>query len=154
MQRYIYHGVVTSRSPAAEVAYAMAAIGRRQRSRQLARDRGVSASDANLTLVLDAVASSDAPTVGSVALALSVDQPRASRLVASAVDAGLLERHEDPADARRTLLQPTPHGRRHLTAVQRTRERAMAHAMADWTDTERVQFARLLSRFLSGLSRG
>ncbi|MFD4429251.1 MarR family transcriptional regulator, partial [Nocardia sp. NPDC058497] len=41
------------------------------------------------------------PTVSTVAAALAVDQPRASKLVAAAVTAGYLRRVADQSDGRR-----------------------------------------------------
>lgn len=63
--------------------------------------------------VLDAVGgpapeeTGQAPTVGDIADVMRDDQPRASRVVAAAVDAGLIRRLADPADGRRSLLATT-----------------------------------------------
>ncbi|MGY1948878.1 MarR family winged helix-turn-helix transcriptional regulator [Nocardia asiatica] len=103
--------------------------------------------------VLDAVAGGVADTVGALAPALGVDQPRASRLVARAVAAGLLERVADQRDGRRSVLRPTAAGRRASAEAAARRRTAMAAAMADWTPAERADFARLLERFVEKMDR-
>lgn len=130
----------------ATVEAAMVRIRRRQ-------TRGALASAATVPVavfrVLDAVAT--APTVTSLAAALGVDQPRASRLVAQAVSLGLLERTADQHDGRRCVLRLTAAGARSIAAAQTGRRTAMAAAMADWTAAERAEFARLLHRFVDAL---
>ncbi|WP_174188285.1 MarR family winged helix-turn-helix transcriptional regulator [Nocardia barduliensis] len=103
--------------------------------------------------VLDAVAGGVADTVGELAPALGVDQPRASRLVARAVAAGLLERVADQRDGRRSVLRATAAGRRASAEAAARRRTAMAAAMADWTPAERADFARLLVRFVEKMDR-
>ena len=137
----------------------MVTIRRRQRRRILAGqalgDDG-SRSAAALTEVLDVVEENDAAerrtTVTELARTLGVDQPRASKLVNLAVAAELLDRVDDPADARRSLLQITLRGRAHLEQVHAFRRSSFAAAMADWTDDERTAFADLLTRFVAGLA--
>ncbi|MGW4718405.1 MarR family winged helix-turn-helix transcriptional regulator [Nocardia sp. NPDC004260] len=101
--------------------------------------------------VLGAVADGAADTVGALAPALGVDQPRASRLVAQAVSSGLLERVADQRDGRRAVLRLTPAGHDAAAAAEAGRRGAMAAAMADWTATERAEFARLLERFVDAM---
>ncbi|MEU1544415.1 MarR family winged helix-turn-helix transcriptional regulator [Nocardia sp. NPDC005745] len=103
--------------------------------------------------VLDAVADGSADTVGALAPALGVDQPRASRLVAQAVSAGLLERVADQRDGRRSVLRLTAAGNRAVTEARKGRRTTMAAAMADWTPAERADFARLLERFVDAMDR-
>ncbi|MGK8465992.1 MarR family winged helix-turn-helix transcriptional regulator [Nocardia cyriacigeorgica] len=91
------------------------------------------------------------PTVSTVAEALAVDRPRASRLVAAAVDAGYLERIADQSDGRRSLLAVTPAGRAVLRSAQQRRIDAFDSAMHDWTDADRARFADLLTRFVAGM---
>jgi DNA-binding MarR family transcriptional regulator len=142
-------------SPEVIVERAMVAVRRRQTRRTLA---GASSSDVVVVQVLDAVEGEEeagrASSVGSVATALGVDQPRASRLVTRAIESGFLERCADQADGRRSLLALTPAGRARLEAVHTVRQSAFAEAMATWTQAERRQFASLLSRFVERLSQG
>lgn len=128
---------------------AMVAVRRRQSRRALARLHGLSGQGFD---VLDVIEASGSPvTVSSVAQALGVDQPRASRLVAAAVAAGLVRRAADQADGRRSVLLMTDAGRAAVERAHGTRREVFAEAMTGWTDAERAEFARLLTRFVAAL---
>lgn len=88
-------------------------------------------------------------TVGGVARSLGVDQPRASRLVAEAVAAGLLRREADAADGRRSVLALTADGRRLQAAAAQRRRTDLATLLTEWPDDDRQTFARLLSAFVA-----
>jgi DNA-binding MarR family transcriptional regulator len=107
--------------------------------------------------VLDALEAADQAgtpaSVTTVAALLDVDQPRASRLVARAIQAGLVRREADQADGRRGRLVRTAAGERVSAEVHAFRSRVVAAAMADWSETERLTFARLLTRFVDALGR-
>ncbi|MFJ9825590.1 MarR family winged helix-turn-helix transcriptional regulator [Streptomyces sp. NPDC101160] len=139
------------------VERAMVAIRRSQTRRQLGRlasPDGGGAVDPTLFGVLDAVEGRDgACSVSDVATALGVDQPRASRLVVKAVDEGWVERAADPADARRTLLSLTAAGQEQVDRTHRFRQQVFARVMADWPDSDRVEFARLITAFVDSLAR-
>ena len=92
-------------------------------------------------------------TVNGVAEALAVDQPRASRLVAGAVDAGLVRRGADPGDGRRSALTLPARGRRVLAEGHRTRRAAVEDALAGWPAEDRETFARLLGAYVVGWER-
>lgn len=121
---------------------------RRSQSRRALAELAVPAFD-----VLDVLESAERngvqATVSGVATALHVDQPRASKLVTSAVDAGLVSRVADKADGRRVLLVRTQRGRATSAELHRARQAACATAMADWSEEERVAFAALLTRFVA-----
>ncbi|WP_067487520.1 MarR family winged helix-turn-helix transcriptional regulator [Actinomadura hibisca] len=87
-------------------------------------------------------------SVGLVAARLGVDASRGSRVVAEAVKAGYVKRVASQADGRRIHLELTDAGREVVAAARETRRRHFAAAMADWSDAERAEFARLLGRFL------
>ncbi|WP_328593183.1 MarR family winged helix-turn-helix transcriptional regulator [Lentzea tibetensis] len=129
------------------VEQAMVAIRRSQTRRALA-ELASPAYD-----VLDVVEAAEhngaQATVSSVATSLNVDQPRASKLVTLAVDGGLVRRVADQADGRRALLVRTPRGRAVSAEIHRSRQAAFASAMTDWSDDERAEFARLLTRFVT-----
>lgn len=150
---------------------AMVAIRRSQRRRSLAgRDAkrivngggesttGVRARPDDATVdVLDVLEAAEQTgveaTVATVAVALSVDPPRASKLVAAAVEAGLVQRAADQQDGRRSLLAPTDAGRALIKQVHQFRCSVFASAMSDWPDTDRNMFAQSLTRFVEALSR-
>lgn len=141
--------------PVAAIERAMVEIRRLQQRRTLARvsrDRTGTPVDPTVIAVADAVeqhAAAAIPcTVSSIAAALGVDQPRASRLVARAVSDGLVVRTADQSDARRTLLALTRTGTEHLARVHRFRQTLFAEAMSDWSPRQITTFARLLTRFV------
>jgi DNA-binding MarR family transcriptional regulator len=144
------------------VERAMVAIRRSQTRRALTRlaegrhdtDAGVVGGAA--VDVLDAIEAAEQAgtpaTVSGVAAALNVDQPRASKLVAAAVEAGLVRREADQADGRRALLVRTERGNALSEELHRFRRSVFATAMSDWTDADRATFARLLTRFVESLA--
>jgi DNA-binding MarR family transcriptional regulator len=100
----------------------------------------------------DATAQADV-TVGAVAERLEIDPSTASRLVGHAIDAGFVARHPSPTDARRVNLQLTDSGRRLKAVADRFRRAYLAELLSDWTDAERAEFARLLTRFTQGAAQ-
>ncbi|WP_248305521.1 MarR family winged helix-turn-helix transcriptional regulator [Agromyces sp. H66] len=92
-------------------------------------------------------------SVTDLAAAIGVDQPRASRLVQAAVDAGHVRRDVDPHDARRSILVITEAGRTALSSLLDRRRGAIERALADFSPTERRQFADLLTRFAAAWGR-
>ena len=87
-------------------------------------------------------------SVGLVAARLGVDASRGSRIVTEAVKSGYVRRVASQADGRRIHLELTAAGQAVVEATRRTRHEHFAKAMSDWTDEERAEFARLLSRFV------
>ncbi|GAA1538977.1 MarR family winged helix-turn-helix transcriptional regulator [Kribbella lupini] len=135
-----------SADPVAEVEAAMIAVRRRQTRRVFAGEAGGDASQQ----VLDALEA--APLgVNGIAEALGVDQPRASKLVAAAVAAGLVRREADQRDGRRTVLLLTDAGHARLAEAHAYRQARFAAAMETWSAEERKTFADLLTRFVSAL---
>ena len=63
------------------------------------------------------------------------------------VEAGLVTRDPDPADARVSLVAPTQRGRRVAGSLQDVRRRHLQRALSGWTAAELRHFDRLLTRF-------
>lgn len=104
--------------------------------------------------LLDALAGAEhPPSVSQLAEAIGVDQPRASRLVQAAVEAGHVRREADPSDARRSALVLTAAGRQVLSSARDTRRSAVESALAEFTPGETAEFARLFSRFIAAWPR-
>ncbi|WP_307793523.1 MarR family winged helix-turn-helix transcriptional regulator [Microbacterium stercoris] len=104
--------------------------------------------------LLEVLARADGPqSVGALAEALGVDQPRASRLVQAAVETGLARREADPSDARRTLVALTEQGRAILDRSRGARADAVADALAGFSPDERAQLASLLTRLADAWPR-
>lgn len=78
--------------------------------------------------------------------AIGVDQPRASRLVQQGVQRGLLAREADPEDARRTRIALTDEGRRIARGMRGERREVLSKALESFTDEEKNELARLLSK--------
>lgn len=127
----------------------MVAIRRSQSRRALSRHMAV---DPAVFAVLDAVEERGPSSVTDLASILGVDQPRASRLAAKAVDEGFLVRQADQHDGRRSLVSLTTSGRQQVDAAHSSRQEVFALAMADWSADERTTFARLLTEFVAGIS--
>ncbi len=97
--------------------------------------------------LLEALAAASHPlSVSEIGAAIGVDQPRASRLVQQAVDLELVRREADPDDARRTRIALTAAGETFASGVRGERRAALAEALADFTDAERAELARLLDK--------
>lgn len=157
----IYFAIVERNAEQAldAVERAMVTVRRSQSRRTLARAAGAAGSGVEalgsgaevLDVIEEAEEAGDAATVTSVAAALNMDQPRASKLVAAAVAAGLVRREADQADGRRALLVRTPAGRRVSADIHDFRRQAFARAMTGWPDGDRAEFARLLTSFVASL---
>jgi DNA-binding MarR family transcriptional regulator len=126
----------------------MVAIRRSQSRRALSRQMTV---DPAVFGVLDAVEERGPSSVTDLAEVLGVDQPRASRLVAKAVDEGFLVRQADQGDGRRSLVSLTASGREQVDTAHSSRREVFARAMAGWSAEERAIFARLLTEFVAGV---
>ena len=100
-----------------------------------------------LRRLLWVLASSDAPlSVSDIAERIGVDQPRASRLVAQAVEFGFVRREADPEDARRIRIVPTGEGAEMAERLRGQRGDAVREALAGFSEADRAQLAELLGR--------
>ncbi len=70
-------------------------------------------------------------SIGDMATAERVRPQSMTQTVSDLESEGLVERHADPADGRRTLLALTDEGRRILSEDRRQREGWLARAIAD-----------------------
>lgn len=97
--------------------------------------------------LLEALAAASGPlSVSEIGDAVGVDQPRASRLVQQAVEMGLVRREADPDDARRTRVALTDEGLRLVRGFRGERRTAIDAALNSFTDAERAELARLLTK--------
>lgn len=105
--------------------------------------------------LLDALAAASHPlSVGEIAEAVGVDQPRASRLVQQSVDLGLVRREADPEDARRTRIVLTDAGAALVRGFRGERRGAVESALDGFTDEERTDLARLLTKLAAAWPQG
>lgn len=91
-------------------------------------------------------------TVGAVALNLGLEPSTASRMVAEAVQHGLLARGASQTDGRRSLLELTQAGRT-LAEDAADYQRSVFESVTDsWAAEERNEFARLFVVFVERLA--
>lgn len=101
--------------------------------------------------MLDALAEAAHPlSVSDLAAAIGVDQPRASRLVQQGVELGLVAREADPDDARRTRIALTAQGREIAERMRGQRHQSVSQALEGFTEAERSELARLLTKLADG----
>ncbi|WP_442574207.1 MarR family winged helix-turn-helix transcriptional regulator [Microbacterium sp. F51-2R] len=104
--------------------------------------------------LLEALAAASVPlSVSEVGDAIGVDQPRASRLVQQAAELGLVRREADPDDARRTRIVLTDEGRALVRGFRGERREAVDAALTGFTDAERAELARLLTKLADAWPR-
>lgn len=142
--------------PEQVIERALVRIRRDQQARRLQRrtDEGGAAGDAARHRYLDALeGAEEGLAISQVAEAIGVDRPRASRLTGELLADGLVERGTAPGDSRYARIRLTPQGRALVDGAHRTRRRAVAEALADFTDEEADTLAALLERFVDAWPR-
>lgn len=82
-----------------------------------------------------------------LAHALGVHPSNATRVCDKLVDAGLLDRRENPQNRRALILSLTPAGRRLITAISRRRSRAIAKVLGAVPEERRTAVAAAMSEF-------
>ncbi len=83
----------------------------------------------------------------------SIDVSTASRQVLQLERKGVVRRQTDVSDARASILELTPLGRRHLAKIGRARREIAATLLHDFSDDEIDLFAALLGRLAANLKR-
>lgn len=84
--------------------------------------------------------------IGDVAVELGLDRSNASRMLAAAVEAGLVAKVTSTADARRTELRMTPAGQSFLAAARAWQEQTFLELTASWPAADVRRFAAYLHR--------
>jgi DNA-binding MarR family transcriptional regulator len=92
--------------------------------------------------VLSHVAAEGERTVGEIARDLGLSLPAASKLVGELEDHGLVTRHEDPADRRRTVVRLDPTTSKQVLAWLGRRNQPLGLALASLTPAERQAFLK------------
>lgn len=91
-------------------------------------------------------------TVGVVASRLGIDPSTASRLVMETINAGYLSRATSQADSRRLRLELTDAGRELVEAAHHYQRVVFEYVTREWSEQERQEFARLLSKFVASVA--
>src|SRR5258708_3281124 len=114
-----------------------------------ARDSDDDAARVGHVLVLEAIDASRAKgsaAIGDVAVELGLDRSNASRMLAAAVDAGLVMKTVSPADGRRTELRATASGGELLASARAWQQYTFTQLVADWPAQDARRFAGYLQR--------
>ncbi|HEU5019489.1 MAG TPA: MarR family transcriptional regulator [Pseudolabrys sp.] len=90
-------------------------------------------------------------TIGAVARRLLLDDSTVTRQVAAMVRHGLIRKAPRPGDARSIVLEVTAKGRDDAEAMRAARLKRLARLFRDWTEEERRQGAKVLSRLNASL---
>ncbi|MGW6915091.1 MarR family winged helix-turn-helix transcriptional regulator [Kitasatospora sp. NPDC054939] len=129
------------------------AFGKLRRSSLLEVEDPIPQKDLSRTLVLRIVEDGAREegrevTVGAVAEHLGVDPSVASRMVSDCITAGHLVRAASQQDGRRTVLHLSPGGAELMDRFRRHQRAAFEQITADWTERDRLEFARLMLKYV------
>ncbi|MGW0484395.1 MarR family winged helix-turn-helix transcriptional regulator [Nonomuraea sp. NPDC003214] len=130
------------------------AFSKLRRTSLLEVENPISAKDLSRTLVLNIVLEhpGEEVTVGGVADLLGVDPSVASRMVSDNIKAGYLVRAASQQDGRRTVLHLSPEGRELMARFRRHQRAAYEFITADWSERDRLDFARLMLKYVDSLA--
>lgn len=118
------------------------------------RDHGPVGRFAARLRLLEALAAASTPlSVSEVGGLIGVDQPRASRLVQAAVEAGHVRREADASDARRTRIVLTDEGRAVIGQARGARIGTVERALSGFSADDQAQLAALLARLADAWPR-
>ncbi|POH69667.1 MarR family transcriptional regulator [Cryobacterium zongtaii] len=110
--------------------------------------------DLTRNLIINVVDEADGEmTVGAVADQLNVDPSVASRMVTDCIDSGYLQRAASAADGRRTVLRLAPAGVELRDRFSRLQRETFEQITSAWTDADRLELARLLTRYADDSGR-
>lgn len=102
--------------------------------------------------VLNRIAEWQPLRLSDLARRIGVEPPTASVHVKRLQARGFVQRDADPADGRACLLSLTEDGQRIVGEAARYRQQAIAALLADWSQRDRRQLARLLDRLTQQLT--
>jgi len=92
-------------------------------------------------------------TVGVVAERLAIDPSTASRLVAETIEAGYITRSPSHTDSRRICLELSETGRMLVEQAHTYQRSVFTQITRDWTEEERLEFSRLLVKFVDSFGK-
>ncbi len=91
--------------------------------------------------------------LSELAHVLGLDLSTVSRQVAALERHELVDRTVDPSDRRAAVVELTAEGQRALEALRSAARARLTEIMADWSDAERAELARSLTRFNDAVER-
>jgi DNA-binding MarR family transcriptional regulator len=101
--------------------------------------------------VLSHIGTEGAQTVSEIAETVGLSLPAVSKLTRELEDHGLVERREDPADRRRTLVGLSPATAKHVKAWLARRDEPLERALATLDERERAAFLKGLDALADAL---
>ena len=126
--------------------------GSRRVHAQIAELAGVEVSQQARQL-LQAMHLAAAMPVGEIAKAARMDLGAVSRKLTELEQAGLAARRGSPDHGSVVLVELTAPGKRAAGALSAVRDRHLGDALAEWSDSDKATFGRLLGRFVDDLQR-
>jgi len=108
---------------------------------------GDAAIEQSALFILSRIVWDGGQRLSALAGAVHLDPSTVSRQVAALESAGLTTREPDPHDRRASLIRATEAGTALCERLRAKWHGILADILADWTDAERHDFARLCARF-------
>jgi DNA-binding MarR family transcriptional regulator len=108
---------------------------------------GMELSHLDVMLLVRRLGAEQEVTIGALAEQMHLDHSRASRIVAELVKRGELRREASQEDARRTIVALTEQGKVHLQQMHAVKQGIMTEALAEWSENDITDFARLYAKF-------
>ena len=103
--------------------------------------------------ILCRIADEGPQRLGFFATAFGLDPSTITRQVQALEKAGLAVRERDQGDKRVSVLDLTPEGREVLAETRQFRRSRLEAVLADWSDEDRRDFARLVASFNTSVDR-
>ncbi|MGO1383376.1 MAG: MarR family winged helix-turn-helix transcriptional regulator [Arachnia sp.] len=113
--------------------------------------QGMDHQDFSVLATLSSGAFPDGTRLRELAAARGLDASTMSRRVSHLCDTGLLERTPDPHDGRAQLLSLSDHGRRAMVEERARRVTLITESLGEWTQQEKSDLARMISRLNDSL---
>lgn len=110
----------------------------------LCQKAGVDLDRAGAALLKTVVFTGSPCRMQDIALLLGIEAPSVTRKVQELEQKGLVARTPDPTDRRVSHVIATSEGKKRLDRLQQVRRRMMAHALRDWSNTDRLNLAQLI----------
>lgn len=102
-------------------------------------------------LLLILLERNDRQSVGALAEQVNLDASTVTRQVAAMKHEGLVDKHDNPDDRRGGFVTITEAGRDAAAEVRGRRLSRIETGFKDWTEDERLEFARLTARYNDNL---
>jgi DNA-binding MarR family transcriptional regulator len=128
-------------------------LGRARLKDYIARQAGEDIDQAGIAVLYALHTETVSLRITDLAARLGIDPPAVTRKAQQLERLGLVSRARDADDARASLLQLTPEGRRVLGQFLLARHQWLAGLLAGWPASECRDFARMICRFTDDIDR-